>query len=372
MKRPYLLHKRGRIWYYRLADEKTFHTTGRTRRGNAEACVLRILKQRRSVRLHPQLTFRDYAEPFFDWDGCPHVRRFREEGKSITTRHVRIQRGRLEKHVFSDPFANLHVVAVTRADVLDLRTRLLMTNGPESVNKIIGVVKVVFREALYREEIDRDPTAGIGKIKHQKRVRGMFTVDELKNLFPDAGFGPWKDVQDYTCFYLAAVTGARRGELLVLRWRHFDFDKRCLNITDAWKGREVIGLTKSGRPRIVPLSARIVAALLALRSASDHTKPEDFLFCYEDGKRIGETWWRKRFIAALERAGIEPGDRWLTPHSFRHTINTIARDSGHDPAKIRAVLGWMDEEIQDNYTHWQAEHLRKWAEIVDEIWESEL
>ena len=44
------------------------------------------------------------------------------------------------------------------------------------------------------------------------------------------------------------------------------------------------------------------------------------------------------------------------------------RNSGHDPAKIRAVLGWMDEEIQDNYTHWEAEHLRRWAEIVDEIW----
>ena len=37
--------------------------------------------------------------------------------------------------------------------------------------------------------------------------------------------------------------------------------------------------------------------------------------------------------------------------------------------KIRAVLGWMDEAIQDNYTHWEAEHLRRWADIVDKIWE---
>ena len=57
MKRPYLLHKRGKVWHYRLADERTFHTTGQTRRGDAEAFVLRILRQRRSVRLHPQLTF---------------------------------------------------------------------------------------------------------------------------------------------------------------------------------------------------------------------------------------------------------------------------------------------------------------------------
>ena len=45
------------------------------------------------------------------------------------------------------------------------------------------------------------------------------------------------------------------------------------------------------------------------------------------------------------------------------------RDTGHDPATIRAVLGWMDEEIQDIYTHWQTEDLRQWAEIVDKIWD---
>jgi integrase len=53
----------------------------------------------------------------------------------------------------------------------------------------------------------------------------------------------------------------------------------------------------------------------------------------------------------------------------RHTINTIVRNSGHDPAKIRAVLGWMDEAVQENYTHWDLDHLKAWADIVDSIWE---
>ena len=273
------------------------------------------------------------------------------------------------RHVFADPFADRRLIEITRADVLELRSRLLSKNGSESVNKIIGIVKVVFREALFREEIDRDPTAGIGKMKNQQRVRGIFSVEELKKLFPKDGIGSWSDIQDYTCFYLAAVTGARRGELLVLRWRHVDFEKRCLNITEAWKGKDEIGRTKSGRNRIVPLSNRIVEKLKGLQCFSAHSQPDDFLFCYADGKRVGETWWRGRFMAALERADIEQGERWLTPHSFRHTINTIVRNSGHDPAKIRAVLGWMDEEIQDNYTHWEADHLRKFADIIDEIWE---
>jgi len=60
------------------------------------------------------------------------------------------------------------------------------------------------------------------------------------------------------------------------------------------------------------------------------------VFGYDDGSHIGETWWRKRFCAAMKRAGIDWQARHLSPHSFRHTINTIVRNSGQDPAKIRA------------------------------------
>jgi hypothetical protein len=45
----------------------------------------------------------------------------------------------------------------------------------------------------------------------------------------------------------------------------------------------------------------------------------------------------------MKRAGIDWQSRHLSPHSFRHTINTIVCNSGQDPAKIRAILGWMDE-----------------------------
>jgi len=28
----------------------------------------------------------------------------------------------------------------------------------------------------------------------------------------------------------------------------------------------------------------------------------------------------------------------------------------------------MDEAVQENYTHWDLDHLKAWADIVDEIW----
>lgn len=378
MRRPYYLIKRNGYWYYRLnresglveSDDVTWHSTGCQYRGDAERFLEDLLVGGRNIDTSAKYqTFRQYAGSYFDWDHCPHIRRLREEGKSITRRHAKIQQQRLRKHILPDPFSDKRLSEITRADVLDLRSRLLTTCSPATVNKALGIVKAIFREAVYREEINRDPTAGVGRIKEHRNERGIFTVEELRVLFPDLGLGPWRDVHDYTCFYLAAVTGLRRGEILALRWRHIDFEKQVLTVSEAWKGGQEIGPPKWEHIRLVPLSSRTIDQLSQLQVASIRLLPDDFVFCSDSGQRYGETWWRKRFCAALDRAGINRQARHLTPHSFRHTINTLVRNSGHDPAKIRAILGWMDEAIQDHYTHWSLDHLKAFADTVDEIWE---
>ena len=104
MKRPFLLWKRGRTWYYTLPKGKHYLSTGQNTRSVAEQFVIELIHQERGS-VPRYYSFRRYAEPFFVWDRCPHVRRLREEGKSITRRHAKIQRIRLEKHVLPDPFS---------------------------------------------------------------------------------------------------------------------------------------------------------------------------------------------------------------------------------------------------------------------------
>jgi integrase len=356
MRRPYYLIKRNEYWYHRLNresglvenDDVTWHTTGCQYRGDAEQFLEDLLAGGRDINTPVKhRTSRQYASSYFDWDWCPHIRRLREEGKSITRRHAKIQQQRLRKHTLPDPFADKRLSEITRADVSDLRSRLLAKNSPAMVNKALGIVKVIFREAVYREEINRDPTAGVGRIKEHRKERGIFTIEELRVLFPDHGYGPWRDVHDYTCFYMAAVTGLRHGVILALRWRHIDFERQVLTVSEAWKGGHEIGPPKWEHNRLVPLSSRTIDRLSRLQAASIRLGSDDFVFCYDNGLHFGETWWRKRFCASLDRASIDRQVRHLTPHSFRNTINTLVRNSGHDPAKIRAVLGWMDEAIQD-------------------------
>jgi hypothetical protein len=201
--RAYYLIQRGGFWYYRLnresglveSDEVTWHTTGCESRHDAESYLEDLLSDGHHADTPAKRqSFLQYSAPFFVWDRCPDIRRLREEGKSFTRRHARIQRQRLENHILSDPFAAKRLSEITRADVLDLRSRLLAKNAPATANKALGVVKVILREALYRQEIPRDPTAGVGKVKYRKEERGVFTAEEQRRLFPNHGYGPWRDL----------------------------------------------------------------------------------------------------------------------------------------------------------------------------------
>ncbi len=92
---------------------------------------------------------------------------------------------------------------------------------------------------------------------------------------------------------------------------------------------------------------RLTELLKEIHDLSIRIAPDDFVFGYDDGRMLGATWWLKRFDRGMTKAGIDKKYRNLVPHSFRHTLNTLLLDSGHDPAKIRASLGWSQERIQE-------------------------
>ena len=102
----------------------------------------------------------------------------------------------------------------------------------------------VFNEGVFREEFLNDPTLGVGVINYEVKEAGVFTEEEILNLFPEEGYGPWGSLLDDICFLLACTTGARRGEILALRWRSIDFGKGFITINEAWKSRNELGKAK--------------------------------------------------------------------------------------------------------------------------------
>jgi integrase len=254
-------------------------------KSRAELFVVESIKQKKTDTAHAEgLTLRDYAERYFIWETCPHVGRLVSERKSITRRHVKEQRALLDRNFFTDALANMKISKIRRADILDFRTRLLKRIGEKirTVNKTIGALKTIFKEGVYREDLDRNPVVGIGDIKYKQREIGTFTMEELKTLFPSDSTGPWKGIQDYTCFLLAATAGMRKAEILALRWENINFEKRFIKIDTAWKSRDELGLPKWDRVRVTPIllfADLVISRLRQLHEQSIRIAPEDLVFC---------------------------------------------------------------------------------------------
>jgi integrase len=205
-----------------------------------------------------------------------------------------------------------------------------------------------------------NPAQGIGNTKYQVPKSGILTLEELSKLFPADSLKPWKDLFDYTAFLVAAATGMRKGEVLALRWMDIDFDRRLVRARTAWKDRNQIGILKGGEERVTPILLwpdLVIDHLQELYADKKVVSPMDLVFCYADGRRMGGTWWQKRWTAALKEAGVDRESRHLTPHGVRRTLNSLLRAANKDPAKIRAALGWKQEVTQNGYTEFKAKDL---------------
>ena len=370
-RKPYVLHKRplarGHVWYYKLPGEKTAHSTGKSSKREA----IDFVETQVLPRTTGQLTLGEYLAPYFVWDKCPHARRLRTEGKSISPRYAGDQRSRIVRFVLPDPICDIPLASLKRADILDFRDRLILVEldgqriGMRTANCTIGALKTALREAYFREEIDRDPTVGIGEIKYKETEVGVFSLQEVKALFKEVP-GVWQDLPCYVAFIIAAQVGLRSGEVRALIWGQIDFDCSFLDVDRAMTDN---GLPKWDKIRGSPIPALARSALLALRKQSEWVLPHQYVICSKKGRPRSEHWWRSRFWKAMDLAGIDRVGRHLVPHSFRHALNSALRGAGVDATKIRQSLGWSSERTQDRYTHWRPEHFEDQRRKIDDLFE---
>jgi len=367
---PYLLLKRGKYYYYRLPGQKTFHSTSQTTKSMAQEFVIDILNKGIITNKN---TIRTFCRDFYIYDKCSYVKRLLKSGKSIGRRHCKNKRLLLEKYIFTDPIADKKLANVNRGDIFDFQNRLLNKKISEStVNKTIGVLKKAFNEAIFREQINRNPTSLVDNLKYQKKEKGIFKIDELKKIFPENNLGPWESELDYTCFFLTFMTGMRRGEVLALKWNNINLKEKYIEVIWAWKSNREIDSPKWNHTRTAPMPDILIDKLtnfkLSQLKLMEKSLEDELVFCYPNGQRLGETYWRRHFSEAMRRAQINYIERNITPHSFRHTLNTLLQNEGYSNEKIKATLGWVSDKVQNNYTHFKPEHLGGQGIVIDNLW----
>ena len=125
-------------------------------------------------------------------------------------------------------------------------------------------------------------------------------------------------------FLLAATTGARRGELLALRWKDVDLREGSLAFQRSLiEGPEgpVLAPTKTRRSHRVALDAASLEALRAqldraVFSAKESGQGDRFLFSLESDGTV--PWRPKRVTKAFIRCRSEAGLQHFRLHDLRH------------------------------------------------------
>lgn len=149
---------------------------------------------------------------------------------------------------------------------------------------------------------------------------------------------------------VAAVTGARRGELCGLRWRHVDGDNATIHIAGAIGVTPhglVEGPTKTHAERRLSIDPTTVEILRSLRS----TQGEDRFVFSHDG---GLSPWRPDYVTrAFARLTEELDLRGLRLHDLRHFAATTMLLAGIDVRTAAGRLGHARPSTTlDVYAHY--------------------
>ena len=235
-------------------------------------------------------------------------------------------------------------------DLLDAGGRNGRPLSPSTVEHVHRTLRKAFGDAVEIEGVL--PTNPVVKAK-RPRMRPaepgqLWTTAELRKFLGVAGqhrLGAY--------YWLAAYTGARRGELLHLRWPDIDLDAAEVAVTgstDVIDGERHDGDTKGGRSRVVSIDAETVAVMRGHRreQAAERLAAgplwrggNDLVFAAADGAPLYPDTV-SALMGTLVRQSCLPASRL---HDLRHLHATTLLLAGVPVHVVAARMGHADPAI---------------------------
>jgi len=285
------------------------------------------------------------------------VQRYRESVLGDGPLSRRVNTGR---HIawWVDHFGSLALAAITPDRIAEARDALAMQTfvrgrirkdedgrdilpptykrSGATVNRYLATLSHIFATAVMQWRlIDKNPVHDVSK-KKEARGRIRFLNDEERDaLLAACAKSAWRPL--HALVLLAISTGARRGELIRLRWTDVTIDGPA--------PRAIIQHTKNGDPRRLPLVGKALDAIREL-NATNAGQSELVFPSRLDSSRAYEAF-DAHWYAALASAGIAD----FRFHDLRHTCASYLASQGASLLEIADVLGHRTITMVKRYSH---------------------
>jgi integrase len=253
----------------------------------------------------------------------------------------------LQLHIAPHFGAHTKVRDVLHEDIDALHRKITKSGSPFAANRTMAVLSKMFALAIKWRMRETNPVKGIEKNREYHRRRYL-SGDELVRLTKALAKHPDKGVAN--AIRLLLLTGARRGEVLSMRWEDVE--------DGTWS--KPPSSTKQKEHHQVPLSAPALQLLADIRKRQ---RPRaDFVFP-SHGATGHLVEIKKGWAQITKAAGIEE----LRIHDLRHSYASQLVSGGASLPLIGALLGHSNPLTTSRYAHLFSDPLRAATERVGAV-----
>lgn len=334
----------GKSWRYRRTDASGKFTSLTI--GNATAITLKSARGQATdlsyIRPKRRSTSSDLAMPTFA--------AFIEE-RYLPNAMATKKSAEWEKIIFRvhllPAFGSLRLDEITRLSVSQLIQKKVNDGyKPGTVNRILANLKTVLSKAVEWNigGLEKNVAKQVKALRDPPHLDRYLSQDEAERLL-QAVRKSHSPMLLYIISFLL-FTGARRREALDARWQYIDLEN----------GLWTIPITKSGKPRHVPLSTQAVAVLIEAEAAASRLMrtPSPWVFPNPTTSKTYTTIFQPWDIC---RRSVGLAD--VRIHDLRHSFASALVNRGMTLYDVKEILGHSNIATTQRYAHLSPERLRE-------------
>ena len=217
-----------------------------------------------------------------------------------------------------------------------------------SINRKISSLRSFFKYCLKTGAVDSTPMAKVSGPKAGRRLPVFLNEEDSANLIATLNHSTedWKSLNACLLITIFYATGMRLSELLNLKEKQIDFDKRQIKV-----------LGKGNKERIIPVSRELLKLIRDYagqkaknfaRKEAPGEKTDPLLLVTEKGKKI---YPKYAWLLVNDYLGRASALDKKSPHVLRHSFATHLMNNGANLNAVKELLGHSSLAATQIYTH---------------------
>ncbi|ADH63077.1 integrase family protein [Allomeiothermus silvanus DSM 9946] len=247
----------------------------------------------------------------------------------------------------------------------------LKTLSPTTVRLVHRTLHAALEDAVRWGLLPWNPADRVKPPQAPRYTGEVWTPEEVWRFLAEA-----QHSRLYALFFLALMTGMRRGELLGLKWADIDWQEGAIwvrqNLTKAGSKRVVQSPKTYRSSRPVDVSSDVLEVLQQHREQQEKDRlgigdawtDEGWVFTTSVGTPIEPSNLRREFLAIIKRAKVKE----IRFHDLRDTHVSLLALAGVDPKVVSERVGHASVAFtQQTYQHLFRAQRKKAALAVGEL-----